>query len=394
MTGTAAVSHPSLAMPAYDGSNPAGTYTVDPVYKTKLVRVTGDPGTAIAGISGKTWLSVAGSEYPKTPAWNADGSMLVMYGASSGFLIVDGNTYKPLVFRGGVPGYTVPDFRWHPTNPKVFVVVDDSGKVGQYDPIANTVSWSYDPGAGLYTGGSIGFSEGNVSNDGTKVVVSAYRVSDGKPVFYAVDLTVRARVSPVISIDDLGFSALDWASISSRGTYIVASNDWTKQKVIRLDGSCATTFSSSCVVSSWANMGHYDLGLLADGTTEVAFNSGEPSYVRLSDPSGARVSLTGPSVGDYYHSSTRNILAPGWGFASMDWAGGNLNGEVYAIELRNGGQVKRFGYSYRSSTTAYDHQTDAVPSPDGMRIFFRSDWGNSSGPVYGFIADARTLCGN
>jgi hypothetical protein len=388
------VTRPSLAMPAYNAADPSASWVIDPVFGTKITRVTGNPGNAVPGLSGRTWKTIAGPLYPKTPAWNADGSLLMVMGVDSGFLIVDGNTYKPLVFRGGVPGYSVPDFRWHPRDPRYFIVVEEGGKVGLFNPIDNTVVWKFDPGVGVFRGASIGFAEGNVSNDGSRVAVTATRVSDGRTVVFGVDLALGRRISPVIAADELGMPTFDWATISPLGDYILASSPWTPglNRTIRLDGSCATTFSTACIVATWYHMGHYDVGLLGDGTTQVAFNAGEPSYVRLDDPSGARVYLAASTYGNYYHSSTRNVGVPGWGFASLDWTGGPLNGEIFAQELREGGRVRRFAYTYRSSTTDYEHQTDATPSPDGTRVFFRSDWGNASGPVYGFIADARDLC--
>jgi hypothetical protein len=30
-----------------------------------------------------------------------------------------------------------------------------------------------------------------------------------------------------------------------------------------------------------------------------------------------------------------------------------------------------------------------VPSPDGLKVLFRSDWGNSSGAVQAYVIDLR-----
>ena len=71
------------------------------------------------------------------------------------------------------------------------------------------------------------------------------------------------------------------------------------------------------------------------------------------------------------------------------------DGEIIADELKPGGRTFRLvhhrttGNGYSDS---YARGSFPVPSPDGSRVLFRSDWGNSSGVVYAFVVDLRQAC--
>jgi hypothetical protein len=287
-----------------------------------------------------------------------------------------------IAFRSSVAGLTTTN-RWHPARPGTMIFIDgDSGRAGWWDPIADTIAWKFDPGPG-YRDATFGKGEGNPSNDGTRLVVTATRTSDGAEVFFAADLATGTKYPDILRTDPrLGFEALDWASISPLGSSIVASQDWRKQVALTLDGST--------IVSRWSDMGHYDLGLDVAGS-EVAY-AAVGYMVRLSDASVTNLLANGA---DDYHSSTRNTADPAWGYASLDAGGGPLEGEIFAQELGTPSRLRRF-VPHRgtggSGPGGYAHSTFAVPSPDGMRVLYRSDWGDASGPVYGFVADARPLC--
>jgi hypothetical protein len=74
-------------------------------------------------------------------------------------------------------------------------------------------------------------------------------------------------------------------------------------------------------------------------------------------------------------------------------AGYRFYGEVVAVRTDGSGSVQRFGH-YHSSDSTYDSEAQAVPSPDGRRVLFASDWadhkvGTPSPGVRSFIFDAR-----
>ena len=370
-----------LRMPGYLES------VVDPAFGTTIVRVTGAPGDTIPNRGGRggAWRETGGPTYAKFPSWNADQSLLVSTTSAAGFLFMDGNDYHVAAFRPYLAGGA--EVRWHPTNKDLMVYAFDDGRAGYWNPMADTMSQRIGAATGMHRC-RIGPWEGNVSNDGRRIVLAclADGVSgDSAYAFFAVDLGTGTRY-PTLRAVDLGFSGattsnqepLDWASISPLGDYIVASQDWRQNRALTLDGT---------VISNWAEMGHYDLGTDANGA-QVAFN-GSGYLVTLSTGAATQIVRTRAQT---YHSSTRSQFgAPGWGIASLEDSAGIMRGEIVAMQLKAGGDVRRLAH-HRATSRVNDRNPFGSPSPDGMRVFYRSDWGNASGPVYGFVVDTRALC--
>lgn len=375
--GTARIAPPSLSMPGYLES------VIDPSFGTKITRVTGNSGSSIPNVPGQTWRNSGGSTYSKIPAWNADQTLLAMQNTSApGLLILDGNTYEVKLFRFNVPGLTTYETRWHPTDPSLRIYVTSDGKAGYWNPITNTVMPKFDPGAG-FSSCAIGPWEGNVSLDGKKVVISC-QIDTTNANFFAVDLSTGTRISPIMSLSDMGFNNLDWATISPKGDYIVVSQSSA------LNRSLSFTTNSYAVKATWQNMGHYDLGIDTLGN-EVAANA-QGYFVRLSD--GVATNILSRIPYPQYHTSTRNTNAPGWMYASPEGLSGStlaMDNEIIAMELKSSGKIRRLTNT-RNSNASYEHSVFGAASPDGKRVFYRSDWGNSSGPVYGFVVDTRNVC--
>ena len=81
---------------------------VDPVFGTKVTRISGDAGSPIRNLDGE-WGQVVRHHYSKDQAWNADMSMLVLtrHRGKPNPLFLDGRTYEPL-FGARLPG----EARW------------------------------------------------------------------------------------------------------------------------------------------------------------------------------------------------------------------------------------------------------------------------------------------
>ena len=86
------------------------------------------------------------------------------------------------------------------------------------------------------------------------------------------------------------------------------------------------------------------------------------------------------------HLSCRNILRPGWAYVSTD---PSRHGMVVAVRLDGSGTVELFGH-HMSSAANYLKSPMPVPSPDGRRVMFKSDFGDAAdaGVVYDFEAAA------
>jgi hypothetical protein len=109
-----------------------------------------------------------------------------------------------------------------------------------------------------------------------------------------------------------------------------------------------------------------------------------------------------PAIGAWqYHTDGKLYRSPGWGVSSNDGSVGNFVGEIFAQELVANGRIRRLLH-HRTSLAlesasnvwecVYDHCPFAVASADGKRVFYDSDWGNSSGSVHGYIGDVRNVC--
>ena len=387
--GTSPVKTTSLAKPGYLQS------TVDPDFGTTITRISGDPGTAIPTVGG-AWETSVRADYPKDAVWNADQSLLLLKHANNprgSYLFLDGSTYQVQFGRRGSGGV---DERWHPTMPDVMVAVFSDGSVAHWNVRTNTSTWKYRPTG--YSGASFGDYEGNPSRDGRYLAVQATRVSDRHLVAFAVDVDAGTKFAD-IDLTAANVSALDWASVSATGNYVVVFGT--------IDGRSQRTkvfTRAGAEVGYWTNyqFGHFDLGFDVDGN-EIAFGGvgGAPNarqFIARRLDNAAVSLLSVPTTFDW-HSSMRDIARPNWGYAVTNNSEGSpYDGEIYAVKLDgsgvNGAGIERFAH-HRSRITDYEASPMPVPSPDGRRVLFNSNWGDPSGrPMQAYVADTRKLCPN
>lgn len=74
------------------------------------------------------------------------------------------------------------------------------------------------------------------------------------------------------------------------------------------------------------------------------------------------------------HISCRNINRPGWTYLTI--SSKNQSGQILALKLDKSGIVEHFGHHFSTSTT-YDKVPMGVPSPDGKKLLFKSDFGDA-----------------
>ena len=249
-----------------------------------------------------------------------------------------------------------------------------------------------------YQNCAFGPYEGNLSLDGRRLAVYATRKRDGKDVAFAVDISTRTRYSDIV-IRDVGFSSIDWISISPLGNLVVVNGGLSgggagdNTKIFDLQGSQ--------VGPTWSERGqpsHYDLAQDIGGRqVAVGVSSGPPyeGMVIMRDLlTGYRTAL---NVGGYpSHTSARNIGLPGWavvshaGFFPGTWP--PYSGEIFAVKLDGSLSIVRLGNIHNTGQD-YDAETHAVPSPDGLRVMFASNWDSTtSRPVQTYVIDYRHLC--
>lgn len=354
----------------------------DPEFGSKVVRITGDPGTPIENIDG-VWNEVARHQYSKQATWNADESLLLL-ARHDGFpskLFLDGETYEPLFGRNSIPGTEI---RWHPTEPDQMVFVKDD-KIGYWNVRKNSAEIVAQFGGG-YSDFHIGPWEGNLSNDGRMVVVSGKR--NGEQVAFAYDLAEK-RKYPDLAFD---IDRLDWVSISASGRYIVLNGSIEggvpdQTQVFDREGNK--------VGDPWAEAGrpsHYDLALdedgedIAVGVSKIKPDDGRVIKRRLRD--GKMTVLT--DGGYVSHVSARNGDRPGWVYVTYQHPGPTWPpywNEVVAVKLDGSRSVERIAKMH-APRTDYLTEAHAVPSPDGKRVLWASSWEAKSGrPVGAYVAE-------
>jgi hypothetical protein len=129
-----------------------------------------------------------------------------------------------------------------------------------------------------------------------------------------------------------------------------------------------------------------------DGNAEVMIggrscsesNIGHVVKIRLSD--GKVTPLTDPTNEAYVtHVSTRNLDLPGWAFVGFEpEAGMRFSDEIVAVKLDGSGSVQRIIHKHSLTSGCYRCESHAVPSPDGQRVIFASNWAEdclSCGPA-------------
>jgi hypothetical protein len=381
---------PALAKPGY--LQPAA----EPTFGTRLVRITGDPGTPIGnGVSGTWPSSAARHQYSKSQAWSADGKLLNLSAMSGAVgagvqLYLDGETYQPLFARSH-PG---PEARWHPTLPDVMIYVASNGSVGHWNPRTNARALRFTTAA--YSNAYMGNYEGNPSFDGRHVAVNATRASDGRHVVYVVDVDAGTKY-PDIDVVAQGFGSaadMDWAQVSASGNYVVL---WGR--INGLDQTAKVFTRAGALVQTWTDFrtGHADLGYDAAGNDVLFSAAANGTYAKrflVRRLNTGALTLLSPAISYDWHVSTKNTGRPGWGYGDTgDYTGTALDGQVYALKFDGSVSVQRYAF-HRSTSANYNAQPQASASPDGRRVIFASDWGVSGGPVQAYVVDTRPLCPN
>ena len=359
----------------------------DPVFGTKLIRISGDNGTPIPNMTSDDWPDISKHGYSTRQPWNADESILWLEKGSSssgsyvGGMFFDGQTYAPISDDNDIPSSN--EARWHPTDPNLMLLIrsDEIASWNYYtDEVTTLMSFSG------YSSTSTG-NTGNFSNDGKIIAVSATRNSDGNSVAFALDIENNIKY-PDIEADNYEIGHL---SISAGGNYVVLYGDfgdgYDRTKVYDLNGNTVSYWDE------YARPTHYDLAIdqngdeVAVGVSKSNPDKGKMIKRRLTD--GQVTELT---VGGWPpHTSARNIFRPGWAFAwtSSSSSYGPYMNEVIAVKL-DGSRVERIA-QIRTADGDYWNQAQPCPSPSGSRVIYTSDWHNGSKPYQSYIADFRDI---
>jgi hypothetical protein len=371
---------------------------IDPAFGSKITRITGHPGDPIPGLEHVRWPEVARHGYSKRPAWNADGSLLILERCDG--LILDGATFRPL-FIPDRPG----ECRWHPTRPErmIFVKGDAIGTFDVHSGATEVVARF--PG---YAGLKIGPGEGNLSADGNRIALAGMR--DGRLVGFAFDLQRHVK-HPDIEFCRVGLTVksdgipdyMDWISISAGGEFVVVNGRMDAPMDNGRNGSDRTlvfNLEGRQVTEMWTEYGrpsHYDMTVdeagdeVAVGVSKSPPDQGRVIKRRLSD---GRVTVLTPG-GYASHTSTRNTRRPGWAYVSYQVRGERMpyRDEIVAVKLDGSLTVERLAHLHTNKTD-YVTESHGVPSPDGRKALWATNWNAASGrPVGACVLEVQEPVG-
>jgi len=373
---------PSLTKPDYLAS------TLEPTFNTYITRITGNPGDYVPNLTNKTWgTNLLRHGYSIRQPWNADQSILFLENCSPA-VFVDGKTYEVLFEYPSTKSYLYEQRRWHNSNPEIMICnyksdqVPGMMKIVAWNVISDTETILFDSTS--YENATIG-GHGNLSQDSKWIVVKATRKLDSKIVVFAVDLE---NATKSVDIDITSLSCGAW-NISPLANYIV------------IEGSFATTDNykiynrtTGALLQEWNETGvpsHADFTVY-DGVEYIVGGerSGDISghWVVKRQLNNGAITLLFNSWAT--HSSTQNINRPGWVFCSTyDYTTSYLTRcETYAVKL-DGTRVERICHNRASNPGNYYFEAQSVPSRDGLRVLFASDWETGVYPVQAYIADFK-----
>ena len=392
-----------LGMPT--ASRPGYLATIQPApFGTSISRLVGDPGgkfTILAGGGQGTWGTSARQHYSLDEPWNVAGTLIAIdnSGGSPKRVYLDGSTYA--VRYGACPGTAGGDDRWNPIpahgNERIEVLADNRTlEWVDVTTCAVTRSWTLPmPVIG------IGHFKGNPSEDGRFLALG------DETSMFVVDMLAwpAVRIGPIVNLRQ----GCNWScvvrniTVSSSGRYVMVGYEGDARRVFDLDPSTLGVRPRPMPPSAdWAGcQGTGARGFVhGTGHADVAidpFDSGEDVIVgqdnvcskrggggvlgsvlmvRMRD--GAVTSLTGPTnEASAWFVSCRNTSRRGWCYATyrQESRAARFNGEVVAVKLDGSLSVERFGQTRTiNGNSPYDDQPHSVPSRDGRRIIFASDW--------------------
>lgn len=340
--------------------------------------------------------------YAKSQPWNADASYYILYdgkdpvgGEGDLDYINNASIYnaKTHEFSHRIPD-DVKSPVWSNTNKDLIYSFGINGKIRTYKVSTREVKvvYSFPEYDTINNRLFLGPGEGNIDkNDHYVALVGNRGGKDMEVIIF--DLKANQEVSRKTFVGASGDSIhipkyLDWVSISQSGNYVG----------INWNGNTATPNG---------DFGHYGVEIYKTGDIN---NNGEDKYRRIVvtpshgdfgyDINGEEVyvqtwgPIGRPSMfylgreenvvlsdsNDFFahgHISCRNLNRPGYAYHSYHDKNGN-SGQILAFKLdpSGSGLVEHFGFHY-SSSASYLRAAMAVPTPNGDKVMFKSDFGNA-----------------
>jgi len=323
-------------------------------------------------------------EYAKIQPWNADATLYKFYSTA----IYDAVTHQ-LLYEIQNAGSIYPTY-WSNTNADILYGFMENGDIKTYTVSSqqvNTVGHIYLDEATQtnYDLVKMGPGEGNIDkNDHFVAFVGQHGVDMDIIIYNLQTNTVLYRQTFAgawgnnASVPEY----VDWVSVSQSGDFVGIM--WNHNTT-----SSANPFNGHYGVEIYNTSDMQFLRRIADYGNHGDFGyaqNGDEVLVQFWGPTGTvnmyyldrmeRVVLhtTNDFAGEG-HISCRNLNRPGWAYISQDEPA--RSGQILAIKLDNSGLVEHYGHHFSTSST-YKKSPMPVPSPNGDKIMFKSDFGDAT----------------
>lgn len=331
-------------------------------------------------------------EYPKIQVWNSDQS----YYRIRSWKVFDAQTHDEVQSLSGsiYPSYwsnTVSDLIWS---------FKEDGRIKKYFVSTNT-ELTVDTIEG-YEYVKLGPGEGNIDKFDNFVALVGKKGMDLDVIIYDLQNLEIIHTETIEGAWDIGNNLgeawpkyIDWISVSQSGDYVGIMWDHnTTSDTNPFNGHFGVEIYNTTDMQYLRRIADYgnhgDFGYAIDGR-EVFVQFWGPNNVDFVNmyylDTAERISLaTHSDFNGAGHISCRNIYRPGWAYLTISSA--SQSGQIITLKLDDSGMVEHFGHHFSSSTT-YDKAPMAVPSPNGTKVLFKSDFGNAADPdlVYCFEAE-------
>jgi hypothetical protein len=382
ITNTTSFSTPSVSLPAYRVA------LTDPTFGTRLVRVTGNVGTQILGMTaGNLWGNKKRARYNTQQAWNCDETLIYLDnntggGGYTGAIFLDGQTYLPM-YNFPLPSGCI-ELRWHATNPdKMIYCTDTQIRELTVSTQATTLIRDF---AGLYHGITFGGFAGQPSRDGDIWPLAVRKTTNSDHHTAVAYKRSTNAILGEVDIDVLGKpdvngdgSPGDEVNISPLGNYMYLYFDDETSSVYNING---TLVRNRWDAARTNNPSHYTMTLDGDGSEVTIGTNRAGSY----PPGGGRLYKTEfntdvqtiintNSFG--YHCSQTPIT----GTFANKWVGTDYwpdSGNPYVNEIvitAIDGTVRgRIGHLHKGTVIDYTFEIQSAMSPTGKRSIFHTPW--------------------
>lgn len=360
----------------------------DPVFGSCVVRVT-DREADLGADDESRGLK---NEYSRVGSFNADGSLILLYGTEGEWFLYDAATLQPI---GRLPVSDEP--RWDTKDPFLIYFLEDM-QLMVYNLASGEADVVHD-----FRDALEGFSPAVVwtGHEGRPSLDSRYwgLMAEDDEWLPAAFLVYDHQTDQVVVRDLRGVAGIeedvDHVTISPLGTYFLASFDrYCGPGQLGEDANpCGFMVYDRDLTNGRGllrTIGHYDPVLDQEGNEVIAFQDIDNDQLSMLDLRTGQVTplwdidFSHSPIG--FHFSGLGYNLPGWVLIST-YSGGYpeaytwMDDQVFAIELKEGGRIVRLAHTHSLVDEDIEHDYWAEPqatvNQDFTRILFTSNWGRS-----------------